>query len=530
MKPNNTTTGRDALQPLTVRHMAAALGKAITAFMIFVVAPCALAQIYTLNPGSTYTANAGHGQTLSLSVPVPAGTSSLIFETWGGNGDADLYFAASGTASRTNYSARSTNSTSQEKVTVNNPPAASLSFALYGYSAFSGVQFRATVNRAQSSQVATPLINPGGQSSMSPITCSITCSTAGATIRYTRDGTEPHAGSIVYTGPFTLMQSSTVKAKAFRTGMGDSQTATVSYVIINQSVNVTTLSNNQTVSNLNGVSGSEQHFRITVPAGQAKLVVSLAGGTGDGDLYLNSGTRATTTLWSQRGYLPGNNESITVANPVGGDWFIMIRGFGQFSGASLSARFESAGLVTKAQAEAVFQRTISTSLLTALNQCLSESRINTKPRIRHFLAQAHVESGGLKTFIEGATGWAYDISVDREKALRLGNTAIGDGPKYKGAGAIQVTGKHNYRSFSNKLSPADAKILDVGVNHVSVTYPFQISGSWWDDNSMNSRVDQGMTATQISKAVNLGSPYSTGTPNHLQDRLNAYNRAVQAIP
>lgn len=489
------------------------------------------AQTYSIATGSTYTANAGASQTLSLTVSVPSGTSKLKFETWGGSGDADLFFASSGTASRSNYSARSTGSTSVETITVDNPRAGNLSFAIYAYTAFSGVQLRATLTQGQLSQVATPNISPGGQSTMNPITCSISCSTSSATIRFTLDGTNPNSGSPVYSAPFTLWNSSTVKAQAFKNGMTASSVATVSYEIVNQSVNVTTLRNNESVTGLSGSRNSEKYYKVPVPAGQSKLEVKTANGDGDVDVYLRQGSRPTTSTYTARGYSSGNAETVTITNPEPGDWYVMVRGYAAFSGVTLTARYEGSGLVTKAQAEGVFQRTISNEKLASLNACLSKYEINTPTRIRHFLAQCHAESGGLQFFAEIADGWAYDKSVNPDKARDLGNTSVGDGPKYKGAGAIQVTGKNNYRSFSDTIRPEDSRILSEGVTYVSVAYPFEISGFWWKVlNNMNARCDQGMTVTQISKAVNLGNPYADGTPYHLDVRIDAYNRALRFIP
>jgi hypothetical protein len=58
---------------------------------------------------------------------------------------------------------------------------------------------------------------------------SITCSTASATIRYTTNGSEPTTNSTLYTGPFTLTSTTTVRAKAFKSGMNDSATAVATY-------------------------------------------------------------------------------------------------------------------------------------------------------------------------------------------------------------------------------------------------------------------------------------------------------------
>ena len=51
----------------------------------------------------------------------------------------------------------------------------------------------------------------------------INCSTEGATIRYTTNGTDPTESSSVYTEPITITDSSTVKAKAYKEGWTSSE-------------------------------------------------------------------------------------------------------------------------------------------------------------------------------------------------------------------------------------------------------------------------------------------------------------------
>jgi hypothetical protein len=67
-------------------------------------------------------------------------------------------------------------------------------------------------------QVATPAITPSTGSYTSPVTVAITCTTSGAVIRYTTNGTEPTDSSPAYTTPFTVSATTTVRAKAFKTG------------------------------------------------------------------------------------------------------------------------------------------------------------------------------------------------------------------------------------------------------------------------------------------------------------------------
>lgn len=86
--------------------------------------------------------------------------------------------------------------------------------------------YRATVVNT----VATPQFSPvSGTAFSSSIQVSITCSTASATIRYTTNGSNPTTNSTLYTVPFTLTSTTTVRAKAFKSGMNDSATAVATY-------------------------------------------------------------------------------------------------------------------------------------------------------------------------------------------------------------------------------------------------------------------------------------------------------------
>ena len=59
--------------------------------------------------------------------------------------------------------------------------------------------------------------------------------TAGADIRYTLDGSEPTSTSPLYMGPIFIQQNTTLRAKAFATGLLPSSTATFNYLFDDQS-------------------------------------------------------------------------------------------------------------------------------------------------------------------------------------------------------------------------------------------------------------------------------------------------------
>ncbi len=101
----------------------------------------------------------------------------------------------------------------------------------------------------------------------------------------------------------------------------------------------------------------------------------------------------------------------------------------------------------------------------------------------------------------------------------MGNTCSGDGPKYKGSGVLQLTGRNNYQAFCNAIG--DTQIMN-GCDYVAKTYPFTSAGFWWQNNSMNQLCDHDATVEEITRRVNGGY-------NGLEDRRQYYQKACQVI-
>ena len=76
--------------------------------------------------------------------------------------------------------------------------------------------------------------------------------------------------------------------------------------------------------------------------------------------------------------------------------------------------------------------------LIPINHALITFGINTPLRIAHFLAQVAHETGELKFSEELSSGAQY------EGRSSLGNSQLGDGPRFKGRGLLQITGRANY--------------------------------------------------------------------------------------
>jgi hypothetical protein len=80
-------------------------------------------------------------------------------------------------------------------------------------------------------QVSSPSISPNGGTHTGEVSVSLSAATAGATIRYSTNGADISASSPVYSAPFTLTANTTVKGRAFKTGMADSAQTSASFVV-----------------------------------------------------------------------------------------------------------------------------------------------------------------------------------------------------------------------------------------------------------------------------------------------------------
>lgn len=175
---------------------------------------------------------------------------------------------------------------------------------------------------------------------------------------------------------------------------------------------------------------------------------------------------------------------------------------------------EAIALISKTVAEYVFGTEIKPAELNDLNKCFAVFEINTPQRKRHFLSQIAHESGGLRWFKELASGNDYEGRKD------LGNIRKGDGPRYKGAGAIQLTGRANYQAFSDFIK--DPRVME-GCNYVAEVYPFTSAGFFWHSNHLNRICDRDdVTVERITRIVNGGI-------NGLGDRIKYYELAKDVI-
>jgi vibriolysin len=103
------------------------------------------------------------------------------------------------------------------------------------------------------------------------------------------------------------------------------------------------LSNGVPVSNLSGAKDTQKFWSLVVPSGQTTLTFTITGGTGDADLYVQSGSKPTLTAYACRPYKNGNVETCTFSPPTAGTYYVMLHAYAAYSGVTLTGTYSSSG-------------------------------------------------------------------------------------------------------------------------------------------------------------------------------------------
>lgn len=153
----------------------------------------------------------------------------------------------------------------------------------------------------------------------------------------------------------------------------------------------------------------------------------------------------------------------------------------------------------------------------------------TPERAAHFFAQTAHETGEFKSFsenlnysaqgLQGTFGKYFPGNLEESYArqpekianrvyadrMGNGNESSGEGWKFRGRGALQLTGKANYKAFSDYLKkPEIMETPDLVAND----FAFESAMFFFDKNKLWSICDQGVTDASIlslTKRINGGT-------------------------
>jgi len=86
---------------------------------------------------------------------------------------------------------------------------------------------------------------------------------------------------------------------------------------------------------LSGQPGQVRHYYYNLSSYEPNVTFTLSGGSGDADMYIRKGMKPTDLEYDYRPFKPDSNEQVVVDHAYAGRYYVMIRGYTQYSGVSL---------------------------------------------------------------------------------------------------------------------------------------------------------------------------------------------------
>ncbi len=103
------------------------------------------------------------------------------------------------------------------------------------------------------------------------------------------------------------------------------------------------LTNGVAKTGISAATGGEVNYTLVVPAGATGLKFVTSGGTGDLDMYVKFGSAPTDTVYDCRPYASGNAETCNIATAQAGTYYVRLKAYAAFSGASLTGSYTTGG-------------------------------------------------------------------------------------------------------------------------------------------------------------------------------------------
>lgn len=183
---------------------------------------------------------------------------------------------------------------------------------------------------------------------------------------------------------------------------------------------------------------------------------------------------------------------------------------------------------------------IPIQVLNELGDVMKQFNITNSFRLTHFLAQVAHESGNFRHLRENLNYSAEGLlkvfpkyfdkntapiysrkpeqiaNIVYESRMGNGNRLTGDGWRFRGRGYVMITGRNNYKAFSDHIG--DANIM-INPDLIATKYPLTSAAWFFDKRGLWKICDEGVdlaTIRKVSQRVNGGF-------NGISDRVSKTN-------
>jgi hypothetical protein len=329
--------------------------------VLLTVARAASAQIQITNGVPIGGLFGGGGSQQYFVLAVPGDADSITIATVCNDPDADIYLRWGSLPSVNAWNYKSDGPSSNESITIENPPGGNLYIMLHGHSSFSSLGIYAEFFGSNDIDVIElddgDVINGlfGFEDDVNYFKIDVPIDQDEVKIKLT--GTDPDADLYVRWDDLPWFDEYDAKAAS----SGSNETITITnppsgslYIMVyaystyfNAKLSasyegapaVIELENAQATPKFGGYQGSQKLFAIELPDDADWVTFSMYGGSGDADMYIRWDAPPTANNWDYRPYEEGNNESVSVDFPDGGVVYILVNGYESYANVRLKVTY-----------------------------------------------------------------------------------------------------------------------------------------------------------------------------------------------
>ncbi len=193
----------------------------------------------------------------------------------------------------------------------------------------------------------------------------------------------------------------------------------------------TVLQNGVAKTGLGAAIGTSLNFTMVVPSNSTGLKFVLAGGSGDADLFVKFGSAPTDTVYDCKSEGSTNAETCNMPTATPGTWYVRVKAYAAFSGASLTGSYTITGPRQTYSNTADYQIRDNTTVDSPITVSGRSGNAPTNASVSVNIV--HTYQGDLKVDLVAPDGSLYNIhnrtgsgtdNVIKTVTLNLGTEAL----------------------------------------------------------------------------------------------------------